>query len=78
MHQTDLLIVTASFANDMTLAVSPTREYLPLIAYTPTNQDGQSLGIRHSIADIGATIADVFSLDYSTESVGQSFLGELG
>lgn len=78
MHQTDLLIVTASFANDMTLAVSPTREYLPLIAYTPINQDGQSLGIRHSIADIGATIADVFSLDYSIESVGQSFLGELG
>ncbi|QHB51556.1 phosphopentomutase [Lentilactobacillus hilgardii] len=77
MSRTDLLIITATFANDMTAAVSPTREYLPLIAYRPSNEDGRALGIRHSLADIGATIAEAFSLSYSKESVGHSFLGEL-
>lgn len=77
LHRTDLLIITSSFANDMTVAVSPTREYLPLIVYSPDYESGHSIGIRHSLADIGATIAEVFSLNYSKESVGHSFLAEV-
>ncbi len=78
LHQTDLLLITASVADDPTFSLSPTREYLPLIAYTPTNEDGHSLGIRHSLADVGATIAAIFSLNYAKDSVGHPFLSELG
>ncbi|GAF37426.1 phosphopentomutase [Lentilactobacillus farraginis] len=77
MKRTDLLVITATFANDLTAAVSPTREYLPLIIYYPAIETGRPLGVRHSLADIGATIADMFSLNYDKESIGHSFLSEV-
>lgn len=77
LYSTDLLIITASFANDSTLDVTPTREYLPLIAYTSSSPEGKALGIRRTLADIGATIGEIFGLDISNESIGKSFLGEL-
>lgn len=77
LHSTDLLLITSSYANDPTFSTTPTREYLPLIAYVPSNPDGKSLGIRHSFADVAATIADIFHLDASPKFLRSSFLGEL-
>lgn len=77
MYKTDLLLITASFADDLTISTTPTREYLPLLAYVPADPEGSSLGIRHTLADIGSTIADVFQLDVAKESIGHSFLSEL-
>lgn len=77
LYRTDLLVITSSFANDPTFSTTPTREYLPLIVYTPSGSVGYSLGVRDSFADIAATITDVFNLDVSQSFIGSSFLGEL-
>ncbi|GAA3191871.1 phosphopentomutase [Lentilactobacillus kefiri] len=77
LYSTDLLIITSTFANDPALDVTPTREYLPLIAYTSSSPEGKALGIRRTLADVGATIGEIFGLEVSNESIGSSFLGEL-
>ena len=77
LYSTDLLMITSTFANDPTVDVVPTREYLPLIAYMPAKPEGKSLGIRRTLADIGATTAQIFGVEPSDESVGRSFLDEL-
>jgi len=57
LYSTDLLIITSTFANDPALDVTPTREYLPLIAYYVfVNPREKPLGIRRTLADVGATI----------------------
>lgn len=77
LYSTDLLLITSSFANDPTYSTTPTREYLPLIAYVPSNSEGHSLGVRKSLADVAATLVDIFNLDASAAFIGSSFLGEL-
>lgn len=77
LYSTDLLIITSSYANDPAMDVTPTREYLPLIAYTSSLPEGKALGIRRTLADIGASIGEIFGLEVSNESTGSSFLGEL-
>ncbi|MHA8138502.1 phosphopentomutase, partial [Lactobacillaceae bacterium Scapto_B20] len=46
MLDTDLLVITSSFAKDVTMDRATTREYLPLILYTNQIETGHSLGIR--------------------------------
>ncbi len=68
----DLLMLTADHGNDPTAAGSDhTREYVPIIARGGKSA-GVDLGIRSSFADIGATIAEVFSVE--RPPYGQSFL----
>ncbi len=76
MFSTDMLIITSSFANDMSFPTSPTREYLPLIVYLPSNRAGKSLGIRRSLGDIGATVAELFNVEVADKNHGHSFLRE--
>ena len=72
----DLLMITADHGNDPTMpGTDHTREYVPLLCVGPPHIAGTDLGTRNSFADIGATIADIFSV--SMPSIGTSFLGEL-
>ena len=71
----DLLIVTADHGNDPSYkGADHTREYTPLLVYGEAAQAGVDLGTRHSLADIGQTIADNFNLRLSA---GESFLRQL-
>lgn len=71
-----LVIVTSVGGNDtvLTMREGVTREYAPVLAYTPAVPSGIALGERASLADIGATAAEVFGA--RTER-GRSFLGDL-
>ncbi|MCS7209432.1 MAG: hypothetical protein NZ874_07660, partial [Fimbriimonadales bacterium] len=63
LRPTDLLILTADHGNDPTTpSTDHSREYLPLLIYTPRHRHGTQLGVRHSLADIGATIGAVWSI----------------
>jgi phosphopentomutase len=75
MKKSDLLIVTADHGCDPTTASTDhSREYVPLLAYSPSLQGGVNLGTRQSMADIGQTIAENFGFRLSH---GTSFLNEL-
>ncbi len=72
----DLLMITADHGNDPGFkGTDHTREYVPLLAYTPSNEEGQSLGTRSTYADLGATILDNFGV--TGNGAGQSFLDTL-
>jgi phosphopentomutase len=75
MNRGDLLIVTADHGCDPTTASTDhSREYVPLLAYSPSLAGGVALGTRESIADIGQTVAENFGMRLPH---GTSFLGEL-
>jgi phosphopentomutase len=38
------------------------REYVPILAYTPAVERGASLGVRETLADMGQTIAENFGV----------------
>jgi len=77
LQPSDLLIVTADHGCDPD-PVNPTtdhsREYVPIIAYTPRSADGANIGIRDTLADMGQTIAENFG---GKIPHGRSFLPEL-
>ncbi|OAS22913.1 phosphopentomutase [Paenibacillus oryzisoli] len=69
----DLLILTADHGNDPVHAgTDHTREYVPILLYSPSFQSPVSLGIRSTFADLGATIADNFGVEPTKH--GESFL----
>ncbi|MDQ0898249.1 phosphopentomutase [Paenibacillus sp. V4I7] len=69
----DLLILTADHGNDpVHPGTDHTREYVPILLYSPSFQSPASLGIRGTFADLGATIADNFGV--SATDQGESFL----
>jgi phosphopentomutase len=73
----DLLIVTADHGNDPVMpSTDHSREYVPLLAYTPLSGGGVDLGIRSTFADVSATIAEYFGV--SATPAGESFLSALG
>ena len=75
MNDDDLVIVTADHGNDPTWSgTDHTREYVPLLVYSPSINKGK-LGVRSSFADIGATVAENFSVD--APYIGTSFLSDL-
>jgi phosphopentomutase len=68
--------VTADHGNDPTTpGTDHTREYTPLIVAGPRVRDGVDLGTRATFADLGATLAELFSV--TPPRAGRSFLGEL-
>ncbi|NMO97945.1 phosphopentomutase [Paenibacillus lemnae] len=72
----DLLIITADHGNDPTYpGTDHTREFVPLLLYSPRWSEGKELPLRRTFADIGATIADNFGV--KMPEYGTSFLGEL-
>ena len=71
----DVLVLTADHGNDPTFPGSDhTREYVPLLAYSPSRRAGADLGTRQSFADLGATVADYFGVRAPR---GQSFLPQV-
>lgn len=75
MNENDVFIITADHGNDPTFpGTDHTREYTPLIIYGKQARAGVDLRIRHSLADIGQTIAENFGLQLTS---GKSFLSEI-
>lgn len=62
LRKDDLMIITADHGNDPTFAgTDHTREYVPLLAYTP-ERPGVNLGIRMGFYDIAQSLADWFGV----------------
>ena len=63
LRPSDLLLITADHGCDPD-AVNPTtdhsREYVPILAYSPRMRSGENLGTRATLADMGQTVAENF------------------
>ncbi|MDL2232950.1 phosphopentomutase [Ruminococcaceae bacterium OttesenSCG-928-L11] len=75
MAAEDLLLITADHGCDpSTESTDHSREYTPLLAYSPRMKQGCNLGTRATFADIAATVTANFGVDFA---VGSSFLPQL-
>ena len=75
MKMDDLLIITADHGCDPTTpSTDHSREYIPLLVYSPAIKGGVNLGVRKSFSDIAKTIDDIFKLGKIKH--GESFAGE--
>jgi phosphopentomutase len=73
----DLLIITADHGCDPDQRWETTdhsREYVPILAFTPSRSAGANLGIRSTLADMGQTVAEIFA---GSIPHGTSFLSSL-
>ena len=76
MKEDDLLIISADHGNDPIASGSDhTREYIPVIMYSPSMQESGELEIGKSFANIGATVAQNFGVQIP--AIGESYLDEL-
>lgn len=76
LGEDDLLIITADHGNDPTFTgTDHTREYVPLLVYSPRFTVGAALTMPETFADIAATIADNFGV--AAPPFGTSFLSQL-
>lgn len=76
LTEDDLLIITADHGNDPTFkGTDHTREYVPLLIYSPRFKSGGELPLRHTFSDIAATIAENFGI--LSPPHGKSFLTDL-
>ncbi len=77
MGPRDLLIITADHGCDPDPAWPTTdhsREYVPIVTYSPAGKHGVNLGIRDTLADMGQTIASNFG---GVIPHGKSFLPQI-
>jgi phosphopentomutase len=78
LRPSDLLLMTADHGCDPD-PVNPTtdhsREYVPILAYSPGCAGGANLGTRSTLADMGQTVAANFAA--APVPHGSSFLGSL-
>jgi phosphopentomutase len=73
----DLLMITADHGCDPDLRWETTdhsREYVPILGYSPGSGAGVNLGIRNTLADMGQTVAENFG---GVIPHGRSFGGEI-
>ena len=65
MKPDDLLMITADHGNDPGFrGTDHTRENVPLLVYSPSmKKSNQSLGLRKTFSDLGATILENFNVD---------------
>ncbi|MCE9628358.1 MAG: phosphopentomutase, partial [Candidatus Eisenbacteria bacterium] len=72
----EMIWITADHGNDPTTpGTDHTREYTPLLMVGPRVAQGVDLGTRKTFADVGASIADLFSV--RAPRTGTSFLKEI-
>lgn len=72
----DLLIITADHGNDPTTpSTDHSREYVPVLAFTPGGREGRRLGDRATFADCGRTVAEYFGV--AGTMAGESFLRDV-
>ncbi len=75
LRDSDLLIITADHGNDPTTpSTDHSREYVPLLIWTPSLKEGKPLGVRQTFADVAATIADWLEVEW--RGAGKSCLSE--
>ena len=77
LKPTDLLMITADHGCDPDPRWETTdhsREYVPILAYSPGRGAGVNLGVRETLSDMGQTIAENFG---GKIFHGNSFLREL-
>lgn len=73
----DLLMLTADHGNDPTdTSTDHTREYVPIVTYSPDGVAGGDLGTRATFADIAATLEANFRLPKG-DHPGRSLVGAL-
>lgn len=78
LHDDDLLILTADHGNDPTYTgTDHTREYVPLLTYSPSFDKGGKIEDTDTFAVIGASIADNFDIAMPAGLIGESILEEL-
>jgi phosphopentomutase len=78
LQRSDLLMITADHGCDPDPRWPTTdhsREYVPILAYSPHGDPGVNLGVRRTLADMGQTIAENFA---GAIPHGESFLRQLG
>lgn len=76
LKEDDLVIITADHGNDPTApGTDHTREYIPVIMYSPKFKGGHALESDTTFSSIGATIADNFNV--TLPEFGKSYLKEL-
>lgn len=64
LAENDVLIITADHGNDPTFkGTDHTREYIPILIYGNGIETGNTIGLRNSFADIGATIAELLEVE---------------
>jgi phosphopentomutase len=75
LRPSDLAILTADHGCDPTVpGTDHTREYVPLLAFGPDVKNGEDLGLRGSLSDIGQTVAANFGTSIAH---GESFLEQI-
>jgi phosphopentomutase len=74
VNEDTILFLSADHGCDPTITSSTdhTREYVPIIMYSPALQPGRNLGTRKSFADLAATICEALNLP--SLGTGKSFL----
>ncbi len=73
LREGDLLLITADHGNDPTTpSTDHSREYVPLLVWTPTLRKGKPLGTRATFADVAATVADWLGVKW--QGAGESCL----
>jgi phosphopentomutase len=73
----DMLMITADHGCDPDPrweTADHSREYVPILVYSPASGAGVNLGVRDTLADMGQTIAENFG---ATIPHGKSFLNEM-
>jgi phosphopentomutase len=76
MRPADMLVVTADHGCDPTTpSTDHSREYVPVMVAGKMVGAGLILGDRDSLADLGATLAEVLGIGYGGD--GRSFAGEI-
>ena len=73
----DLVLLTADHGNDPTHSgTDHTREYVPVVMWNPAGRVRGDVGTRSSFADLGATVAEAFSVE--SDLPGRSMLAAAG
>lgn len=76
MKDDDLLLITADHGCDpSTPSTDHSREYVPLLGFGNHLKNNVDLGTRDTFADISATIADIFEVNYKGDGI--SFKDEI-
>ncbi|WP_239733656.1 MULTISPECIES: phosphopentomutase [unclassified Mammaliicoccus] len=77
LNEDDLVIITADHGNDPTApGTDHTREYVPLLMYSPSIKEYHELSGDDTFSSVGATIADNFNV--TLPEFGKSYLNEMG
>ncbi|PWI56975.1 phosphopentomutase [Sulfoacidibacillus thermotolerans] len=75
LEENDLLLITADHGCDPTTpSTDHSRECVPILAYSKEMHEEIPLGVRSTFADLGATLADFFDVQWD---VGSSFYSAL-